>query len=450
VLVRDLDSSSRGTLRHVFGEITDLVEGGHRIEQVKERYVVRRPDESTARYNNRLSKFVYTNLIGDLIRDYAARLAKGKVVVEGDLDSRWARVIPNLDGRGSSVLELAKIIVEDLMQFGESWYHIDRGVTSGETALEDLQRGSLPYGVRLDPASICDYEEGTQGLEWVRWKTTAEKRSPFGGGQTTIENRWFVATREGVQVWASRNRDTSAYLETEVYHGLGVVPVAYLREPSLWVASQARLKAVQHLNIENGLTDTATIAGYIQRIFTPSRAVTENADTLVDEDYAASLRDLKTSNNHLLIGERFDFAEAQGRSIQSVSALLDKIERQIRDIVSLGGVYESQGTVQSGRSKEVEYQLSNEQLLRFGQSVKRQLGQVLTLLEARLGIAPLVSVSGLDRYDDGVSGESLVEALDNEGLLGTTAYALLRRRYVAGLIGEVDPATWAAIEDELT
>jgi hypothetical protein len=194
------------------------------------------------------------------------------------------------------------------------------------------------------------------------------------------------------------------------------------------------LKATQHLQIENSWTDSATIAGYVQRIMTPLDPKPDSDLNVSYSDPDEDLQDLKTGNAHVLIGKDFKFSEAQGSSLKVISeSVLDKIEAQIRAIVSMGNVSASrEALMQSGVSKALDYVSVNLAMQSYGQNLTQCYEEILKHVAISFGIKDeatleAVKVSGLDSFDtDGL--EAILEQSDKvlslEGRLSETTLKL--------------------------
>lgn len=411
--------------------IDDLVVGGHQIEKKKSQYILKRPGENDALYALRLAKFAFTPVLGGAVKDLTTRLVSAPFHVSGCEGEQWDRFRGKTDGIKRDERSLLSKIFRDQICFGRSWVFIDRPRMPVEplNRLQEEMLGSTPYAVLLSPLDVINW--GFQGgeISFVKIRQIIPETSPFEPQK--LRAVWTIVDGLSVVKYAAYVKIDSSGKVTEaqpikkplenkggtentmipmsdgypIAHGRSKCPVAYLPiDPELWAGNAAYLKAKQHLQIENAWTDTATIAGYVQRTFKPDRV--PDSDTSVSYvDSESDLQDLKSSNQHILIGD-FKFEEASGSSLQTISEyVLDKLEHQIKAIVSLGGVSAAKGVLeQSGVSKEFDYFQLNEAMKTYGRVLCEAYEEILKHVAIAFGIRDeasleAIKVSGLDTFN---------------------------------------------------
>ncbi len=149
------------------------------------------------------------------------------------------------------------------------------------------------------------------------------------------------------------------------------------------------------------------MAGTIQRIFTPTPPVASNDPSVVydEPDYG----NLKADNQHILIGNGFQFVESSGSAIASLTSQLDKIELQIRAIVSMtDSTVNSSAKEQSGASKAIDREPLEDTMKAYGVKIASLYQDILQMVARAANIDTDISVSGLDSY----SSNTLSEMLD--------------------------------------
>jgi hypothetical protein len=401
----------------------DLYHGGHRIADKARQYVVIRPDEKPSEYEYRLSHFTYTNILGDAIRDVASRVSRAPYAVHD-----WPKtgVISTLN-----IVELARSFLLSVMRYGAVWYLAsDRGI--------DL----------IDPNTLKDYRYGPDGnLLWL--ETIVKKESGV-----TIKTKYSDLNIVRVVIDESGESSTST-----VDHELGRCPVRHISDSDLWVMNHGYLKALQYTGIENSQTVSAIDSDQVQRLFKPSAFLVEGPDGFIDEDQRIALKNVRSNNKSLLIGDDFKFAERTSNSIPSTSEVLDKISRQIRDIVSYGGIYESSGNEASGKSKYAEFELALDQMATYGTHIVRCLNLCLADLTEIGGLPIVPRISGFNYFaldsNNEIKTKALLELVERVlllpiGVVTPTASKELLLRFNTALADSTDQMVLEAIEAETT
>lgn len=420
--------------KRVWNTIDDLVTGGYRIEAKKNEYIVPRPDESPMLYALRLKKFVYTPVLGDALKEYATKITNAPFNVNNAETDRWQQFRKATDGKRRDERELLNAEFRTLITYGRSWTFVDKTESNGAQPQTKLQEESLNLRTRVvifNPLQVINWGFNTNDdIQFVKVRQITTETSPFGASRhkatwTLIDETSVVKYEAFVNLDANGNiasvidpapasnvelnlpyggtRDR-VDLTSTVNHNVGRCPVIYRElDPELWSGNAAYLKALQHLNIENSWTDTATIAGYIQRVFKPTKKEPDSDPNFSYSDDDRDIEQIKSSNQHLLIGDDFKFAEASGASLKVISeSVLDKIEHQIKNIVNLGNVSATKGALeQSGASKQIDFTSLNDTMRRYGSFLTHWYTDVLRLVAVHLGERNTtnIEVTGFDTFD---------------------------------------------------
>ena len=388
----------------------DLVEGGFRLYEKRRCYVERRPDEEDVLYNKRLKKFVYTNILGDAIRDFVVKLTSSPMYSKGlGDDDFWLRFRKSVNGKNKKEKDFINNLFKMLLTYGHCYVFVDKPTPKGiiRNRLEERLQKIDPYCVLYKPEDIIDYGiDDNDSISWV--KIYSKKTISLPTSVYSVKHSWvyidsnYITTYEYLQKNKDEELPKDISRVSQISHKNNRCPVLKLELPhELWTGNNAFLKSIQYLQIENGWTDTASLAGYIQRIFTPSN----NADS-PNETYEGrniEIEDVKSSNAHIMIGSGFEFKEAQGSSLKTLSHdVLDKIERQIKSIVSLDNVTASpnESKAQSGVSKSIDYAQFHDNLKRYGEILTSHYENILLLVASIAGKNDNeIEVSGLTEFD---------------------------------------------------
>lgn len=482
-------------LRGIWQRIDDLITGGHKIESKKTQYVVRRPDESPELYALRLKKFVYTPVLGDAIKEYTTKITNAPFNVYGVELDVWNTFRGCTDGARRDERELLNRIFRHLIAYGRAWVFIDKPAVTNAPVnrLQEEQLGLIPYVVQYSPLEVINWSVNSrEAVEFVKVQQISLETNPFGAakhiGTWTIIDDTHVARYQAevklnelgeivdvikssstkypsnVELNLPRGYETSAEvpLISLVAHNRGACPAVFMPlDTELWSGNAAYLKALQHLNIENAWTDTATIAGYIQRVFKPSQPKPDTDPNFTYIDESADLERIKSGNQHLLIGDDFKFAEASGSSLQTISQyVLDKIETQIKAIVSMGNVSAAQHTTgkgvaeQSGASKQMDYTQINDTMRRYGSILTSYYEDILKHVARALGLTNLeeIKVSGLDTFEVDSLGNILEKSTTIQKLeshLPPTAKKLWWSKVMESMHSTVDAQTKETMRQEI-
>ena len=406
-------SSYTDDVEHL-SQIRTLFQGGRTIELQKRQYLKQRLDESSEEYSKRLERFVYTNTFGYAVQRLLSKFATGEVHVTGYQTAQeddWATLRESVGVGDTGERLLLQDLLRDLIVDGSVWLRADRPASPVAITNRAQERalGLTPYLVSYSPLEVL-----SSGPGWVKLRRFTLVAQPFGPSH--YEATWELLTEATTTTFSldvllnaqgeiksvvSSDGTTRPYSKSMVVpgyvveHGFGRLPIVHVAlSPEAWAGNQVRLKALQQLEIENALTDTAVSAGYVQRVLTPLDT-TESLTEVAAEDYAPS------SNANVYMAKSFNFAEIAGTSITVVRELLATIASEIRSAVQVTGASVDKGALErSAASKYADREELSLALIGYGQIVTAAYQSALQIIAPLLDTVPSdVAVTGLDTFE---------------------------------------------------
>lgn len=433
-LLKDLEvtHSEYQYYRDVWMTIQELREGAATLSKIASKYLPKRPDEPDDIYALRLNKFSYTPIMATAIREFVAKLASAPVHVASDskADAFWSSFRENTDGRNQDEAELLIHIFSTLLYFGRCHLAVDLPeIESYPRSLAEQDPKSHPYITLFEPLHVTQW-----GADWYMTRQIQSIQEPLQPSRQVA--RWTYWTPEEVAVYECEVETSTTYedgtlisrvktgeegwmnartvnittvpLVKLIRHGYGKAPMVALRlKEELWTGNSVYLKQIQHLRVESSLTDAGTLAGVVQRLYTPTPPTpsTDPLKVFQEPDYS----DIKNSNAHILIGAGFEYVESEGKAIANLTSLMESIERQINDLVSMGykTVASKSTLAQSGTSKEMDMTLLEDSMRTYGKKVAQLYQDALDMVGLAQGTGK-ATVVGLDTY----SVSNLAEMVD--------------------------------------
>lgn len=445
----------------VWQTISELREGATALLANIEAYLERRPDENNKDYQSRLKKFSYTPVMSTAIRETASKLAASAVYVnsgdEASIDF-WNYFKEHNDREGKRDEHgLIQDLFLELLYNGRVYVVADRPQPEIEPRSQaEEAKLALPY-LNIYPANLVyDWGDG-----WFKMRQVITNSTPTEIGYTV---RWTYYLPEVTEiyevpvlmdgntitkVWNGnkfvpvRTKGLSVPITESIYHGLQRSLVAYAELPyEMWLGHMVYLKQIQHMRIESGWTDSGTLAGTIQRVFTPQAPVMNDnpAHLMETPDYDA----IALGNRSVLVGSGFQFVESSGAAIANLSKQLDKIEAQIKAIVSMRfASADTSVLAQSGASKAADMEMLNTAMKDYGKRVAAVYQDALQNVAALIGVDPeIVSVQGLDTFGEDTLQDMLLNGVSIDGLSGNiplTAQKIYWLKVAKKIAGTVAP-----------
>ena len=428
----------------VLSLIADLRAGASVMAKTPARYIVRRYGETPEEYQSRLAKFCYTPIMSDAIRTFVSKLSSAPVAVSGTNAEWWQNWTTRMDGKAMSEAKLLTAVFSTLLYYRRVWVLVDKPRLA--PARSRYEQGNvLPFVRVLDPLTVINWGDG-----WIKTKqviTTTQAR-----GKSTVKTRWTIYDDTTITVYEQAPGKDATQVDT-LAHGYKSVPFRYAEiATELHTAGSAYLKQLQHTAIENSWTDSGTIAGSVQRLYVPVPASPANDPRVVydEPDYST----LQTGNSRVLIGGDYKVIETTGAAVATLSAQLDKIEHQVRQLSSLGYLSgSSKGALeQSGLSKIADMSSLQDAMLAYGSVVRPLYEAVLNLVAIAAGSNDKPRVTGLDSYEiDNLDSalEQLEPLAKHATMLPPTALKLWLGKLANLMTGEVSQDIQNAINAEL-
>ncbi len=401
--------------------IKDIREGAIAIRNNIRKYLPQRPGEAEDLYSLRTNKASWTPIMATAIRELVVKMVSAPLHIDGTEGEFWDAFKDNTNGTGRDEQDLLTEIFSTVLYYGKCYVAVDRAVLSDipRSLYEEKQTKALPRVVIYDPLTAINY-----GTEWMITREVNQLAEPLKDIKTIYTWRLWTETevvtysaevyvRNNVLTGVIKNGfnyplgspEATADQVSIVQHGFNILPILRLElPPELWTGNNCFSKQLQHFAIESSWTDAGMMAGTIQRVFTPTPPVASNDPSVVyDEvDYSG----LKTDNAHVLIGNGFQFVESSGSAIASLTTQLDKIESQIRAIVSMTDASVTKGALeQSGASKAIDREPLEATMKAYGTKVSSFYQDILQLVAIAGSQSDTVTVNGLDSYS--------VNTLDN-------------------------------------
>ena len=391
----------------------DLYAGGEQMLRSAAEYLLPRNKEPYQVYQERLSRTFYENYIGSIVDWYAATLFRREPLLsfEGPNDSGrrfFGEFIEDCDQRGSNLTDfLRQRFVECLVQ-GASYVLVDfpkAAANFGSRAEEDKLGASRAYLVGYSADDLTNWSYDGQGrFDWVVVrKQRLCKASP--------EDEWSTETvwtyydkfeyRKYRQLQRGDKKEAIELVDSGP-HGLakqGRVPLFRLEIPEgLWLLNRAGSLQLEHFNKSNALAWALTMGLFAMPVVYTDRKF----EQIMGESYYIQMAPT----------DKFGWTEPEGKVYEIAAQNLVRLQEEIYRVcylVHMGGPLGS-AMGQSGLSKARDYQITQEVLRSYGDSVKDLTRRVLLAIEDAREDGLRVVVSGLDEFDIGDFTGELDEA----------------------------------------
>lgn len=464
--VKDLETTSRNWeyYRETYEILRDIRIGATAIRQNARRYLVPRPGEGEEIYSARLRKLTFTPIMSLAIREYIGKLVSVPLHIKDSNNAYWDEFLNDWDGRGSGTTDFMKELLSILLYF--------RTVYVGLDSLEQPHPRSefeILSGTRQSPFChvFTPWEVRKWGNGWIMTRQLSLESEPLG--EEKVIARWSIWDNEKIEVYQAQvlldvdgdrilqilqgNRwinaqSEKANLEPKViYHGLGRMPIVSLSLPTeLWTGGNVYPKQIQHLIVESGYSDTLSVTGDTQRIFTPVQQPEDDPRSVVSQDYSS----LQVGNPYVLIGSKYEYAESGGNASKSLGEALDRIEKQVKALVSMAYSTTEVGVLeQSGKSKAIDQEALIDSMKDYGARVLSLLNKILETAAAFKRGVTVPKAVGMEAYDLG-SVQTLIDNLITiQPLSASLSPEALRMSYIKlglHLHPEVDSDTKTLIE----
>lgn len=358
--VRHPEYVKYGPLWNTIKELNDPYE----MELNKQNYLQPRLKEDPELYVHRLSKFTYTPVMARSINDLVKRLNTSVVEVRYSEDPFLDVINP---------MKVANRVMKDWLCYGRTTWVFNNGEFTNINPLTLINWS-------FDRAGVLEFAVLRYEKDLIKLDDYPEKYYQY-----------FVLDRESFKEYDTK--DGHLNLVGETPNETGIIPLfIYTGPDDMWTGKSAYLKQIQHLIVENSITDASTNM-YVQRVMKPM-LIPDNdlGDTYVDQERGPS------SNSHIITGD-FSFMEPSGASVNTNKELLSFIERQIRALVSMGQL-DQQSNIESADSKKMDFREVSMILEDFGHHIRLTLRAFYNkVLELTGGPKQEIEVLGLDTFE---------------------------------------------------
>jgi uncharacterized protein (DUF2132 family) len=166
---------------------------------------------------NRAYYFNYPRKIARMITQYVLSQQPNREGADDELVEDWSRT-------GLRTNEVMRQFSTMLNVYGTAWLLVDMPSFTGEKTKEQEQRERLrPYALALSPLNVVDWSYGADGkFDWVLTEEfSIDSSDPYSASTKTLRRKLW--TRDKVSSFCRRETE-EVKLESEISHGLGVVP----------------------------------------------------------------------------------------------------------------------------------------------------------------------------------------------------------------------------------
>ena len=381
VRLRDLERTHNDyeLYRDAWQTLDDFRQGPAIVAAKAAHYLPRRPGEPAEAYNHRLSKFVYTPVVATAIREFVSELVSAPLYLEGTQGPWWTKWLTRIDGYRMDLTRFVTEVFSHLLFFGRVYVSIDTPRGPGRS----LAESSDPYILIYPATQVINWGEGWYLSRQVAWRT-----EPLEEPKQVLQFTYWC--RDGIRRY-EWTKGAYAQLVAEV--PTSECRMVCLQVPGyLWAGNNLYLKQLEHLWIESAWVESGSVAGIVQRIFTPQAPV-----ALDDPRVLYQAPELpKFDSQHILVGQDYRVVESTGAALGSLQSQLDTIERQVRHLVSMGYARDAQAT--SGLSKEYDRSIQEYTMRDYGLQVVQLVQAVFQVVARSAGMPDDISCQGLDSY----------------------------------------------------
>ena len=383
----------------------DLYSGGERLRASASEYLVRRHKEPEDVYRERLSRMFYENYIGSIVDWYAATLMRREpiLLLEGTdtaAKSFYTALADDCDLKGTSLSEFFRQRFVETMVYGSSFIVVDfpRAGPEGSPALrtraeEDASGRSRAYLVDYGPDEVINWNyDPSGGLEWAVIRTSCLQQSTVMDSKWERETRWIYYDRENYLMYRQAGDSSPIEPMDQGRHGLASlrrVPMFQMKvSEGLWLLNKAALLQLEHFNKSNALSWALTMGLFASPVVYSDREFKQ----IVGESYYIQLGK----------DDRFGWTEPDGKVYQIAADNLNQLKDEIYRVCYMmiqAGSSSGAGQRQSGLSKQLDFNTTQEVLRGYGDVAKDTMKQVLWAIAAARQDGISISVSGLDEFD---------------------------------------------------
>jgi hypothetical protein len=359
--------------------------GGVRLKNQAQRFLVKRPKELFDVYQERIKRFTYQHIMGQIVGWYIGALWRRNPsidITEGADPWYSDAFLPNCDRASRQYNDFFKLVFRNLVLYKYCFVLVDRPHADQppEDRAQEQEMGlDQPYLVPYEPRDVINWQADAFGiLKWVVIRTETEE-TPFLGDSRSIV-RWYYFDRTDYQVYEYVQKDASATavslydssgnkldlassfanLIDQGKHALAKVNRVPMRlievDDEYWLANRVYLQLLDHVNQDNSLGWALFMANLaMPAIFSDGEL---GPQTMSESAF-------------LKFGEkdRFEWTEPAGHSFDASSKRLDRLREEIYRTAYLqaqGRSSSASASGASGYSKELDMMPANDALNAYG------------------------------------------------------------------------------------
>jgi hypothetical protein len=390
----------------------DLYTGGAQIKSKASSYLYRRHREPAEVYQERVNRAFYENYIGSIVDWYASTLFRREpILTVEDTSLRSSKYyfefFNDCDRNGNNITDfLRKRFIEALI-FGKSFIALEfpkRQKTFTSRLEEEALGADRGYLTAIHPTDVINWTHSPDGRTTrMTIRLEGDKQAGMfdvGRKQSRYliytETDYFIVEQDGGTDGGVRVLETGPHACASESR-LPVFDITL--SDGLWLVNKAAHLQLEHFNKSNSLSWSLGMALYATPVIYSKRDWT----TILGESYYI----------HLDPEDKFGWTEPEGNVYRIAMENLTRLQEEIYRTCYLMSQSRSwlSGSAQvSGNSKRADYQITQEVLRAYGDTVKDTLKRLLqTLIRVRKDDLR-ISVSGLDEFEVGEFNEELDEA----------------------------------------
>jgi hypothetical protein len=380
----------------------DLYLGGEHFRLNVQNYLIPRQREPGDVYSERMSRVFYQNYIGSIVDWYTATLFQQEPILtfEGQNDAAkqfFSQLVEDCDRKNTQLNDFFRRVFIESLITGGGFVLVDfpRAPAAGTRGEEDATGASRAYLVDYAADDVINWSLDEFGnFEWVVIRTRLRKKDHVEDGDWRMETRWSYYDKRTFRIYVSSQDSglpSGANLVDEGTHGLArlnQVPLFGMRMPEgLWMLNRAGSLQLEHFNKSNALGWALTMGLFAMPVVYSDRQWSQ----MVGESYFIQLAP----------GDKFGWTEPEGKVFQIAADNLTQLQEEIYRVCYLpqAGKALDKGTAQSALAKQMDFSITQEVLLAYGDAVKDQVRRVLRAIADAREDGLEIGVTGMDEFD---------------------------------------------------
>lgn len=357
------------------------------IDAICDLVVTKRPDEQPVEHQERKRLFTYTPLVNFYTRLLAAALSSSPVTIKAkNLD----KYIKDIGGKGVDINSQIDILFNKLLWYSKVFITIDTSQ-------------GYPCWKFLNPIEVIDWGEG-----WYKTKQLYSVRLPdsdryflrytYYTDVSTTTYELEVILKDGKPAYTADRKPLREAVFPCVHednHNVTCQLVCIeLPNPSMWLGKVLIPKQIQYSTFETAWSMSGSLAGQMQRIFTPATEMNNDPRIVYEPSYDRNM----LGTQKVLVGAGYNIVESTGAALGNLTSALAQIEQAMRDITCQQKVGEASQSI-SGVSRAIDAEGMNATLRHYGAVVRKGIDNLLTRTQMLMGLKSGVEVIGLSDFE---------------------------------------------------